>query len=237
MIISSSQLRKYYNITKTVRKVEKKKRPKKTDITERALNNIDEAWRLRNEIKQDIKEIMDMNLLYVESNRSRSFFPEKQLPRIEKRKNLLKDNDKKMGNFKYVTGNVSAQIMRAFLNFNPIIHLNNLKNLLAKADPEIQQDIKALNAIIEKDIKDVLDPHYYRKKYDRLKARKLKENTGNMKQSFSEDSAFNLKESQSEEKFVLRLGKHKPSIKYYKNNLVHHETKNLKKNKEKYVGK
>jgi hypothetical protein len=203
------------------------------------LSNIDEAWRLRNEIKKDMKEIMDMNLLYVENSRSRSLYKdEKNLPRIEKRKILTKDNDKKLSNFKYVTGNVSAQIMRAFLNFNPIIHLNNLKNLLAKADPEIQQDIKILNSIIEKDIKDVLDPYYYRKKYDRLKekANRLKDGTGNMKQSFSEDSAINAV-NENNEKFLLRMAKHKPSVKYYKNNLMQHETKNVKRNKEKYIGK
>jgi hypothetical protein len=190
-----------------------------------------------------MKEIMDMNLLYVENNKSRSLYKdEKNLPRIERRGVLLKDNDgKKLGNFKYVTGNVSAQIMRAFLNFNPIIHLNNLKNLLAKADPEIQQDIKILNSIIEKDIKDVLDPYYYRKKYERIKekARKMNEGAGTMKQSFSEDSALNnyINPVEGNEKFLLRMGKHKPSIKYYKNNLMQHETKNLKRNKEKYIGK
>jgi hypothetical protein len=203
------------------------------------LNNIDEAWRLRNEIKKDMKEIMEMNLVYVDNNKTRPLYQSDKLPRIEKQKTLLKVNEKKLGNFKYITGNVSAQLMRAFLNFNPIIHLNNLKNLLAKADPEIQQDIKALNNIIDKDIEDILDPRYYRKKFEKLqeRARRQREGSSGMKQSFSEDSRVGVKDSglNTEEKFMGRNANKKISIKM-KNGLMHHESKNFKKKKEKIAG-
>ena len=44
-------------------------------------------------------------------------------------------------NIQYINDNYRRQLNKAFLNFNPIIHLGNL-NILRKADPEINSDIE-----------------------------------------------------------------------------------------------
>lgn len=71
-------------------------------------------------------------------------------------------------NFKYINENVHGQLMRAFLNFNPVINLKNIKDTLAKADPEIKQYVHNLNDMIERHLKEVLDPCRFRKHYSRV---------------------------------------------------------------------
>ena len=85
----------------------------------------------------------------------------------EDEKNKLENKKKKPFNFTYINDNYRKQLNRAFLNFNPIIHLGNL-NLLRKADPSINEDIAKLEEHINKDLKSIIDPHYYKHQYEKL---------------------------------------------------------------------
>jgi hypothetical protein len=162
-----------------------------------------------------------MNLAYVEKSK-KLMIKEKpsslsnKLPKIEK----MPDN------FKFVTGNVRQQLMRAFLNFNPIIHLNNLKNLLAKADPDILLDIKNLSDNIEKDSQAYLDPYYYKKKWEKIRSKNeiLRKHKSNE----------NINKMRNSDNQLIRSNKRKPSIKLYKNILT--DKSRIKKNKEKFDG-
>ena len=55
---------------------------------------------------------------------------------------------------KYINDNYRRQLNKAFLNFNPIIHLGNL-NILRKADPEINSDIEKLTKHIDEDLVEI----------------------------------------------------------------------------------
>ena len=85
----------------------------------------------------------------------------------EDEKNKLENKKKKPLNFTYINDNYRKQLNRAFMNFNPIIHLGNL-NLLRKADPSINEDIAKLEEHINKDLKSIIDPHYYKHQYEKL---------------------------------------------------------------------
>ena len=85
----------------------------------------------------------------------------------EDEKNKLENKKKKPFNFTYINDNYRKQLNRAFMNFNPIIHLGNL-NLLRKADPSINEDIAKLEEYINKDLKSIIDPHYYKHQYEKL---------------------------------------------------------------------
>ena len=85
----------------------------------------------------------------------------------EDEKNKLENKKKKPFNFTYINDNYRKQLNRAFMNFNPIIHLGNL-NLLRKADPSINEDIAKLEEHINKDLKSIIDPHYYKHQYEKL---------------------------------------------------------------------
>jgi hypothetical protein len=114
---------------------EENRRGKFSILPERVSNNINETRRLNLELKRQVDEITKMNAVYVMKqtgiNKNNS---ELQLPRIETNR-----NNNEISNFRYISEIYRKQLMRAFLNFNPIIHLNNLRNLLEKADPEIKK--------------------------------------------------------------------------------------------------
>jgi hypothetical protein len=85
----------------------------------------------------------------------------------EDEKNKLENKKKKPLNFTYINDNYRKQLNRAFMNFNPIIHLGNL-NLLRKADPSINEDIQKLEKHIDDDLKTIIDPYYYKHQYEKL---------------------------------------------------------------------
>lgn len=149
-----------------------KKKGAQSILPEKVQNNINETRRLNEELKRNVEEISKMNALYVIKHGNKYLNGETELPNINKYKSSSENSNKSRApkNFRYINDNYRAQLMRAFLNFNPLIHLNNLRNLLEKADPAIQQDINNLWQVIERDLKEVLDPHYYMKKYKKIKA-------------------------------------------------------------------
>ena len=90
-------------------------------------------------------------------------------------KNYLSDNDDRdeeerpkkedyVKNFMYVNDNYRKQLNFAFLKYNPISHLENLK-ILIQADPSIRKDISKIKEEVEEDIKWKCDKYHFRKKY------------------------------------------------------------------------
>ena len=67
-------------------------------------------------------------------------------------------------NFMYVNDNYRKQLNFAFLKYNPISHLENLK-ILIQADPTIRKDISKIKEEVEEDIKWKCDKFHFRKKY------------------------------------------------------------------------
>ena len=137
-------------------------------------------------IKDSSEDITAMNALYLDNR----IFPEKQTnnnslsksdhinfsktPNNKKisfsQDNILNDNysaavikKDKRNNFLYVNSNYRKQLNRAFMKFNPMIYLNNLKILL-QISPSIREDIKKTKNEIEEDIKTICDKHRYSKK-------------------------------------------------------------------------
>ena len=64
----------------------------------------------------------------------------------------------------YVNDNYRKQLNFAFLKYNPISHLENLK-ILIQADPSIRKDISKIKEEVEEDIKWKCDKYHFRKKY------------------------------------------------------------------------
>ena len=90
-------------------------------------------------------------------------------------KNFLSDNDtirdeekgkkeKYINNFMYVNDNYRKQLNFAFLKYNPLSHLDNLK-ILVQAEPSIRKDITKIKNEVEEDIKWKCDKFHFRKKY------------------------------------------------------------------------
>jgi hypothetical protein len=108
-------------------------------LPEKVQNNINETRKLNEDLKRQVEEISKMNGLYVIKHGSKYIKVNKNEKEVELPK-ILDNNPQKETprNFRYINDNYRSQLMRAFLNFNPMIHLNNLRNLLEKADPAIQ---------------------------------------------------------------------------------------------------
>ena len=92
----------------------------------------------------------------------------KKLDEEKDEENILHQKKNQPVNFKYINENYRKQLNRAFLNFNPIIHLGNL-NMLRKADPAINEDIEKLTKHIEDDLHKISSPNYYRDQYEKVK--------------------------------------------------------------------
>lgn len=145
-------------------------------------------------MKQSIADITKMNGLYLEEKAKKTFNQKskKNIKRIQLRRssseiisgnktfnknfdylNNKKENNKKedyVKNFVYVNDNYRKQLNFAFLKYNPISHLDNLK-ILIQADPSIRKDIIKINQEVEEDIKWKCDKYHFLKKYLNLLAR------------------------------------------------------------------
>jgi len=127
-------------------RVENSKR-NKSILPEKVHANIKETRRLNNELKKQVDDISRMNALYIIKHGNKYLDVKNEngnrdadLPKINEMKKVFEGEKKiRPKNFRYINDNYRTQLMRAFLNFNPSIHLNNLRNLLEKADPAIQQ--------------------------------------------------------------------------------------------------
>ena len=103
------------------------------NLSETVQKIVNDVARTIKNINQSTEEIKKLNALYLINTTQKINKKEtSSLPPIEEKK--------QPANFKYINDNYRKQLNKAFLNFNPIIHLGNL-NILRKADPEINSDI------------------------------------------------------------------------------------------------
>lgn len=152
-------------------------------------------------IKQSSEDITAMNALYLDNNifpktfknnerynnslnlSERIKYNDKSNNNIisinnSKDDNLIKDNyregiikKEKRNNFLFVNSNYRSQLNSAFLKYNPITYLNNLKILL-QVSPSIREDIIKTKKEVEEDIKVICDKHRYTKKLNSYLAKK-----------------------------------------------------------------
>ena len=95
--------------------------------------------------------------------------------------NNMKDNNyneaiskkDRRNNFIYVNNNYRSQLNRAFMKYNPMIYLNNLKILL-QVSPSIREDVKKTKNEVEEDIKALCDKHRYSKKLNSYLAKNMR---------------------------------------------------------------
>ena len=145
-------------------------------------------------MKQSIADITKMNGLYLEEKAKKNYNQKSKrtLKKLKLRRNnsemmagnktfnnqFVYLNDKKdsikkedyVKNFVYVNDNYRKQLNFAFLKYNPISHLDNLK-ILVQAEPSIRKDIQKIEKEVEEDVKWKCDVHHFKKKYLNLLAR------------------------------------------------------------------
>ena len=145
-------------------------------------------------MKQSIADITKMNGLYLEEKAKKTFNQKSKnnIKKIKLRRSSSEiisgnktfnknfeyitnknENNKKedyVKNFVYVNDNYRKQLNFAFLKYNPISHLDNLK-ILVQAEPSIRKDIIKINQEVEEDIKWKCDKYHFLKKYLNLLAR------------------------------------------------------------------
>ena len=144
-------------------------------------------------MKQSITDITKMNGLYLEDKAKKTFQNSKRSNKQLKMRsnstenlsgnktfnnnfNFINDNkgtskkDDYVKNFVYVNDNYRKQLNFAFLKYNPISHLDNIK-ILVQADPSIRKDISKISQEVEEDIKWKCDKYHFLKKYLNLLAK------------------------------------------------------------------
>lgn len=119
------------------------------------------------QMKDSTAEITKMNGLYLEKSVKNSSVNTRQKTLTQSQSSNIKKNENLISNFAYVNENYRKQLNSAFLRFNPVTHIENMKILL-RADPTIKNDIVKLKKEVEEDVKIFCDKHYYRKKYERF---------------------------------------------------------------------
>ena len=108
-------------------------------------------------IKKSTSEISKLNEIFLERpSNNESNIQNNKLQTNNINSNNIIDNKSKYKlskNFSYINNNYRKQFNNAFLRFNPITYMNNLK-ILEKADPLIKKDIDDLKKNIDEEIKE-----------------------------------------------------------------------------------
>jgi hypothetical protein len=125
------------------------------------------------EMKSKTEQIMKKNGIYLEHflNKNKTYCQKasdkpsdtndnNSLPPIENTNKLIR-------NFDYINDNFRRQLNKAFLLYNPYIHLENLY-FLQHADPSIKEDINRVRNNVNEDVKEITDKRYYLKRYKEL---------------------------------------------------------------------
>ena len=141
-----------------------------TNLSETVQKIVTDVSKTIKNINKSTEEIRKLNALYLINTTQKINKKESNsLPPI--------DGKKHPANIKYINDNYRRQLNKAFLNFNPIIHLGNL-NILRKADPEINSDIEKLTKHIDEDLVEITNKNYYHNQYKKIvqqnRKRKLK---------------------------------------------------------------
>ena len=146
------------------------------------------------EMKSKTEQIMKKNGIYLEHflNKNKTYCQKasdkasdtndnNSLPPIENTNKLIR-------NFDYINDNFRRQLNKAFLLYNPYIHLENLF-FLQHADPSIKEDINRVRNNVNEDVKEITDKRYYLKRYKELVNRNKQLNKTNSE--VSEDKNTN----------------------------------------------
>lgn len=142
------------------------------------------------EMKSKTEQIMKKNGIYLEHflNKNKTYYQKasdtndnNSLPPIENTNKLIR-------NFDYINDNFRRQLNKAFLLYNPYIHLENLY-FLQHADPSIKEDINRVRNNVNEDVKEITDKRYYLKRYKELVNRNKRLNKTNSE--VSEDKNTN----------------------------------------------
>jgi hypothetical protein len=99
---------------------------------------INKLKQLNKDMKNHVDEISRLNASYVIKHGGKYLNVENQDKHQESSLPTIKEKETPK-NFRYISDNYRSQLMRAFLNYNPKIHLANLRTLIDKADPAIQK--------------------------------------------------------------------------------------------------
>ena len=146
------------------------------NLSENVQKILSDVSKTINNINQSTEEIKKLNALYL-INTSQKLNKKENLNEEDKSFLPPIKEDKHATNFKYINDNYRRQLNKAFLNFNPIIHLGNL-NILRKADPDIDRDIQNLTKHIDDDLAEITNKNYYHNQYKKIvqqnRKRKLK---------------------------------------------------------------
>ena len=179
---NNQKKKKHHN--KKTKEIDENSEKSEKKLSDKSSKIINDVKKIISNMNQSTEELKKLNALFLigtskkinktsniqsqnlpELNNSKEIKDEKLIEEDEK--NKLENKKKKPLNFTYINDNYRKQLNRAFMNFNPIIHLGNL-NLLIKADPSINEDIEKLEKHIDEDLKSIIDPYYYKHQYEKL---------------------------------------------------------------------
>ena len=143
-------------------------------------------------IKDSSEDIIAMNALYLDNNifsnridenkkrnnirlsKSQPFLfahtPNNNMNKSQEN-NIINDNNyneaikrkDRRNNFVYINSNYRKQLNKAFMKYNPMTYLNNLKILL-QVSPSVREDVQKTKKEVEEDIKTLCDKHRYSKR-------------------------------------------------------------------------
>ena len=136
------------------------------NLSENVQKILSDVSKTINNINQSTEEIKKLNALYL-INTSQKLNKKENLNEEDKSFLPPIKEDKHATNFKYINDNYRRQLNKAFLNFNPIIHLGNL-SILRKADPDIDRDIQNLTKHIDDDLAEITNKNYYHNLYEKI---------------------------------------------------------------------
>ena len=120
-------------------------------------------------MEKSASEISKLNEIFLEKQPNKELnIQNNNLENKNNNNNIIIQNKYKLSkNFSYINDKYRRQLNNAFLRFNPITYINNLK-ILENADPLIKKDIDDLKKNIDEEIKELTDVHRIRKKYDKF---------------------------------------------------------------------
>lgn len=107
--------------------------------TDKARNCLYEAQKVMQMMKEENNNIIKENINYIMKNSKKYLFKENDLPVIHQKQIAGNKPSPNAANIKYINDTMRSQFNKAFTNFHPNIHLENLKYLLAKDDNEIKR--------------------------------------------------------------------------------------------------
>ncbi len=191
-----------------------------SDTAYKIVTDVDKIIKNMNDSTEELKKLNALYLIGTSKKINKSNVRSQTLPQTNiemsqefKDEQAINENNKKNPvNFKYINDNYRKQLNRAFLNFNPIIHLGNL-NILRKVDPAINEDIEKLSKHIDEDLATINSPNYYRKQYEKFindKNEKLKKKNN---PTISTEISNNNNNFSTSPLFIRRKNKKKIEIK------------------------